>query len=177
MQPLISSPKRTGVAPDYVLDSVADLGAGLLEWGDPDVAAAVETVQGRGVVVFASPTYKATYTGLMKLFLDQIPQDGLAGVTRIAYNARCQSVASTCARPLFKPVLVELGATCPTVGLRTSLTLPFAEDPQLDAWVAHARGTAGMYRLTSFAKRVSVVHDLLVHYIAAQCIRSLSASL
>jgi len=90
--------KLTGAAPDYVLD-VADLGAGLLEWGDPDVAAAVEAVQALEVVVFASPTYKATYTGLMKLFLDQVPQDGASRRYRTACNARCQSVASTCARP------------------------------------------------------------------------------
>ena len=48
----LAAEKLIGTAPDYVLD-IADLGAGLLEWGDPDVAAAVETVQGLEVVVFA----------------------------------------------------------------------------------------------------------------------------
>ncbi len=39
---------------------------------------------------------------------------------------------------LFKPVLVELGATCPTVGLYL-IDTSFAEDPRLDAWVARTR--------------------------------------
>jgi FMN reductase len=42
---------------------VAALGAGLLGWGDPDVAAAVERVRAADVVIAASPTYKGTYTG------------------------------------------------------------------------------------------------------------------
>ena len=129
--------KLIGAAPDYVLD-IADLGAGLLEWGDPDVAAAVETVQGLEVVVFASPTYKATYTGLMKLFLDQIPQDGLAGVTALPVMLGASPSHQLAPDLLFKPVLVELGATCPTVGLYL-IDTSFAEDPRLDAWVARTR--------------------------------------
>lgn len=129
--------KLTGSAPDYVLD-VADLGAGLLEWGNPDVAAAVETVQAMETVVFASPTYKATYTGLMKLFLDQIPQDGLAGVTALPVMLGANPSHLLAPDLLFKPVLVELGATCPTVGLYL-IDTSFAEDPRLDAWVARTR--------------------------------------
>src|SRR5438105_14738065 len=72
--------KLTGTEPDLVIDLV-DLGPGLLEWGNAKVAQSIESVRGMNVVVFASPTYKATYTGLLKLFLDQIPSDGLAGIT------------------------------------------------------------------------------------------------
>ena len=44
---------------------------------DPEVAAAVERVaRARGVVV-ATPIYKAAYTGLLKAFLDLLPQFGL----------------------------------------------------------------------------------------------------
>ena len=49
-------------APSVVVD-VVELGAGLLGWGDSAVAAAVDAVRASPVVVFASPTYKATYTG------------------------------------------------------------------------------------------------------------------
>ena len=59
--------KLTGAAPTNVVD-VISLGAGLLGWGDPVVAEAVVAVQRSSIVVFASPTYKATYTGLLKLF-------------------------------------------------------------------------------------------------------------
>src|ERR1700761_4093637 len=35
------------------------------------------------VAVFASPTYKASYTGLLKAFLDRYGSNGLAGVTAV----------------------------------------------------------------------------------------------
>lgn len=129
--------KLTGGPPDYVLD-IVDLGAGLLEWGNADVAAAIEAVQGMDVVVFASPTYKATYTGLMKLFLDQIPQDGLVGVTAFPVMLGAGPAHLLAPELLFKPVLVELGATCPSVGLYL-IDTSFAGDPRLDAWIERAR--------------------------------------
>ena len=134
---LLVAEKLTGKAPDYVLD-VADLGAGLLEWGNADVTAALEAVQGMDVVVFASPTYKATYTGLMKLFLDQIPTDGLAGVTAFPVMLGAGPAHLLAPELLFKPVLVELGATSPSVGLYL-IDKSFAEDPRLDAWVERAK--------------------------------------
>ena len=76
---ILAAKGLAGGEPDLVID-LADLGAGLLEWGNKDVEEAVASVSGANAVIFASPTYKATYTGLLKLFLDQIPYDGLAGV-------------------------------------------------------------------------------------------------
>jgi FMN reductase len=35
------------------------------------------------LLVVASPTYKATCTGLLKAFLDRFPHQGLAGVTAV----------------------------------------------------------------------------------------------
>src|SRR6478735_7174969 len=72
--------KLTGAEPDLVLDLI-EFGPALLEFGNAKVAEAIAAVQACQVAIFASPTYKATYTGLLKLFLDQIPSDGLAGVT------------------------------------------------------------------------------------------------
>lgn len=73
----------TGSAPDHVVD-VITLGPGLLGWGDAAVNAAVEIVASSDLVVFASPTFKATYTGVLKLFLDQFATgDGLRDVTAV----------------------------------------------------------------------------------------------
>ncbi|MGZ0244794.1 MAG: NAD(P)H-dependent oxidoreductase [Alphaproteobacteria bacterium] len=134
---LLVAEKLTGGPPDYVLD-IVDLGAGLLEWANADVAAAVEAVQGMDVIVFASPTYKATYTGLIKLFLDQIPADGLAGITAFPMMLGAAPAHLLAPELLFKPVLVELGATCPSVGLYL-IDTSFAEDPRLNAWVERAQ--------------------------------------
>ncbi|WP_280451160.1 NAD(P)H-dependent oxidoreductase, partial [Nocardia cyriacigeorgica] len=66
-----------------VVDLVS-FGPALLTWGDPQVGEAVRTVASAELVVFASPTFKATYTGLLKLFLEQFDGGtGLAGVVAV----------------------------------------------------------------------------------------------
>lgn len=69
------------------------------------------------LVVFASPTYKASYTGLLKAFLDRYPANGLKDVVAIALmtgNDFNHSLA-----PTFQlvPLLLELGAIVPMRGL------------------------------------------------------------
>ena len=46
---------------------------------EPGVARAVALVREADAIVIATPVYKASYTGVLKLFLDLLPQDGLAG--------------------------------------------------------------------------------------------------
>ncbi len=107
----------TGSAPDEIVDIVT-LGAGLLGWGDDAVKSAVETVASSDLVIFASPTFKATYTGILKLFLDQFAtNDGLRGVTAVPLMLGAGPAHAMAPDLLLKPVLVELGATCPAPGL------------------------------------------------------------
>src|SRR6202048_4948535 len=75
--------KLTGVAPQHVID-VVDLGAGLLGWGDPKVAEAKAIVKSADSLVGASPTFKAPYTGPLKLFLDQFGAGELGQITTVA---------------------------------------------------------------------------------------------
>ena len=79
--------RLTGAPADVVID-VIDLGPGLLGWGDPGVEQAVATLSGAELAVVASPTYKATYTGLLKAFLDRFPHRGLGGVTAVPLRER-----------------------------------------------------------------------------------------
>jgi FMN reductase len=46
---------------------------------DPAVAVAVAQVRDADAVVVGTPVYKAAYSGVLKVFLDLLPQDGLAG--------------------------------------------------------------------------------------------------
>lgn len=126
-----------GAAPTVVVD-VIGLGPGLLGWGDPAVAEALAAVQRSEAVVVASPTYKATYTGLLKLFLDQIPADGLAGI--IGFPLMLGGGPGHLLAPelLLKPVLVELGAICPVRGLYL-LDRAFTDPAVLDPWLSVAR--------------------------------------
>lgn len=107
----------TGQAPTSEVD-VVTLGPSLLGWGDETVKAAVEVVAGSDLVIMASPTYKATYTGVLKCFLDQFAgATGLAGVTVVPLMLGAGPTHALAPDLLLKPVLVELGATCPTQGL------------------------------------------------------------
>jgi FMN reductase len=107
----------TGQALDAVVD-VITLGPGLLGWGDPEVTAAVKTVAGSELIVVASPTFKATYCGVLKLFLDQFATgDGLKDVVAVPLMLGAGPAHALAPDLLLKPVLVELGATTPAPGL------------------------------------------------------------
>jgi FMN reductase len=129
--------KLTGQAADLEIDLV-DFGAALLDWSSPEVAEVVAAVQKVDLIIFASPTYKATYTGLLKLFLDRIGGGALAGVTAVPLMLGGDWRHSLAPDAFLKPVLVELGATCPTRGLFL-IDSEYADSPALNTWLEAAR--------------------------------------
>lgn len=129
--------KLCGAPPDLTLDLV-DLGTGLLGWGNPEVAAAVEAVCKSDVAIFASPTYKGAYTGLLKLFLDQIPGDGLANTLAFPLMLGAGPGHQMAPDLVLKPVLVELGAACPARGLYL-LDTDYTSDEVIGPWVTRAK--------------------------------------
>jgi FMN reductase len=107
----------TGSEPDNIVDVIA-LGPGLLGWGDPDVAEAVAAVRASDLIIFASPTYKGSYTGVLKLFLDQFETaTGLAFSVAVPLMLGAGPGHALAPELLLKPVLVEIGATVPCQGL------------------------------------------------------------
>lgn len=129
--------KLTGADPDLALDLI-ELGPALLELGNATVVQSVLAIQRMDVVVFAIPTFKASYTGVLKLFLDQFPADGLAGVTAFPVMLGAGPAHAMAPDLLLKPVLVELGAICPAAGLYL-IDKTFSDDPRLDAWISRNR--------------------------------------
>ena len=102
--------------PDLVID-LATLGPAILDWSDPTVAALVAQVGAADLVVVASPTYKATYTGLLKLFLDRFAGGtGLSGIAvpLMLGGGPAHSLAPELA---LRPLLTEIGGTVPGRGL------------------------------------------------------------
>jgi FMN reductase len=69
------------------------------------------------VVILASPTYKASYTGLLKAFLDRYPERGLAGLTVIPVMTGGSAAHTLAPQTSLIPLLVELGAMVPSRGL------------------------------------------------------------
>lgn len=129
--------ERLGGEPPEVIIDVVGLGPALLTWGDPAVAAAVTRVQSAEAVVVASPTYKAAYTGLLKVFLDQFATGSLAGVVAFPLMLGGAWLHSLAPEVFLRPVLVELGATCPVRGLYL-LETDYEDPPGLE-WLGQAR--------------------------------------
>ena len=99
---------------------LADHGPDLLGWGSPVVAELKATVLGASMLVVASPTYKAAYTGLLKLFLDQFDHGSLGGVPTVAVMTGGSPHHSLAVTVHLTPVLVEIGASLPAAGLYVS---------------------------------------------------------
>lgn len=105
-------------APASVVIDLADVGPDLLDWSSATVPALVAEIQAAGLVIFASPTYKGSFTGLLKLFLDRVGTGSLAGlVTAVPLMLGGDLRHSLAPEVFLKPVLTELGASCPTAGL------------------------------------------------------------
>ena len=105
----------SGHEPDLVVD-LAELGARLLDWQDESVAELVAQVGAADLVVFASPTYKASYTGLLKLFLDRFATDGLQGVA-VPLMLGAGPGHALAPELTLRPVLTEIGGVVATKGL------------------------------------------------------------
>jgi len=105
----------TGAQPEMVID-LAALGAALLDWHDPYVAELVTDVAAAELVVVASPTYKGTFTGLLKLFLDRFPANSMTGVA-VPLMLGAGPAHALAPELSLRPVLTEIGATVPVRGL------------------------------------------------------------
>jgi FMN reductase len=128
--------KLTGEAPTAVID-VIDLGAGLLGWGDQKVAEAKVTVMEADSLIVASPTFKGTYTGLLKLFLDQFGAGELDQKLTFPVMLGGSDTHALAPELTLRPVLVEIGASCPAPSLYL-IDKEYKSSPRLDEWLAIA---------------------------------------
>jgi FMN reductase len=120
-----SSKSRTALVAQHILGllrsesvetrflAVRDLPADALlraDISEPQVAEALSAVEGASGIVFATPIFKAAYSGLLKCLLDILPQFALAGKA-ILPIATGGSVAHVLALDYgLRPVLQSMGA-------------------------------------------------------------------
>jgi len=76
----------------------------------PGIAEAVALVQRAQGVVIATPIYKAAYSGILKAFLDLLPQDALAGKVVLPVATGGSLAHMLAIDYALRPVLVALGA-------------------------------------------------------------------
>ena len=128
------------LAPDVTPDVIDLTGlAPILLGSHASVAVedAVERVASAGLLVVASPTYKGTYTGLLKVFLDKVPS--LAGVTALPLLVMGSPRHALAVEVHLRPLLVELGATVLGPGLAVAEADLDRIDDVLAAWAATVR--------------------------------------
>lgn len=101
---------------DGVID-IATFAEGLLMAAHDVADSALGTVANSTMLLVASPTYKGTYTGLLKLFLDKLPGNSLEGTTAFPMMLGAGPGHAMAPELTLRPVLVELGASCPVRGL------------------------------------------------------------
>lgn len=101
---------------DVEVIDLADYRDEVLAWPSEKMDALNARVAGSDVVIFASPTYKATYSGLLKVFLDRYPANGLSGVTAIPLLTGADQTHAMGPTVNLAPLLVELGAVVPGRG-------------------------------------------------------------
>ena len=126
----------SGQEPDVVVD-LATLGASLLDFTDAGVAELVAQVGDADLVVVACPTYKASFTGLLKLFLDRIPGgNGLSGVA-VPMLLSGGPAHALVPELVLRPVLTELGAH--TVRGLHVLDTSYDDPAAYADWLDHVR--------------------------------------
>jgi FMN reductase len=108
----------------HIID-LGNFGGQLFDWSSESVKAEVAALSGADLAVIASPTYKASYTGLLKAFLDWFGQTGLAGVVAIPVMVGGSAIHALAPEVFLRPLVVEVGAIVATRGL-------FILDTELD---------------------------------------------
>jgi len=126
----------TGADADLVVDLVG-LGAALLDRNDEQVDRLVTEVGNADLVVVASPTYKASITGLLKLFLDRFPSGALTGIA-VPLMLGAGPGHALAPEYALRPVLAELGALTPVPGLYVRDT-DHADPTAYEPWLSTAR--------------------------------------
>ena len=96
---------------------LAKLGASVLDPDDQRANAAIADVLAGDVLVIASPTYKATYSGLLKAFLDRLGTGALARAAAVPILLGGAPNHQLAIDVHFAPLLLELGARVPARGL------------------------------------------------------------
>ena len=126
---------RSGAEVEEVIE-LTDVSHSLFVFPDAGIDALLARVAAADVLIVASPTYKATYTGLLKAFLDRYPAGALHGVTAVPLLTVGGPAHSLAVEHGLRPLLSELGASTPTSGIAFPAGDAERREQIVEAWVA-----------------------------------------
>jgi FMN reductase len=117
---------------------LAEHASALFDWSDAELSRLTAEVAAADLAVFASPTYKAAYTGMLKAFLDRYGSGGLAGTIAVPVMTGGWAGHMLAVEVHLRPVLVELGAAVPSRGLYVTEPEFAALDAAIARWAQAA---------------------------------------
>jgi FMN reductase len=116
----------------------------IFKWPSDEMTRLNDSVASSDLVIVASPTYKATYTGLLKAFLDRYPSNGLSGVTAIPVMTGASPLHAMSIDTGLRPLLVELGASVPTRGLYFVMSQMTELEHVIETWAEENLAPGGI---------------------------------
>jgi FMN reductase len=113
----------------------------------PEPSAAIEDatdqVLSADLLLVASPTFKGTYSGLLKVFLDRLPYRGLEDTTALPLLVMNSPLHAPAVDMHLRPLLVELGAEVPAPGLAVLESEIDALEGVLHRWTGQVAEAVG----------------------------------
>ena len=123
----------------------------LADFGHPSIIEAQKRVADASVLVIATPVYKAAYSGILKVFLDVLPQTALKGKTVLPLATGGSPHHMLALDYALRPVLQSLGAKAILPGI-------YATDGQV------ALLPEGGYQINAeIQQRVDEAVDTVIH--------------
>ena len=108
---------RLGHTSERLVLDLADVAGELFDPASQRVMDLLEAVAASNLIIVASPTFKATYTGLLKSFFDRYSTNALARAVAVPVMTGAAPIHALAPEVHLRPLLTELGASTPTRSL------------------------------------------------------------
>jgi FMN reductase len=123
------------------------------------IADALTAVSGARLVIVGTPVYRASYSGMLKVFFDLFPMDALAGKVAIPIATGGGPAHQLVIDHALRPLLASVGAQVVATGIYATDAQFGADGPQdvvmerIDRAVAEALSMADLAAQSSYTKR------------------------
>jgi FMN reductase len=123
---------------DRLVIDLADVAAELYDPDSTRVQELLDAVASSDLLIVASPTFKATYTGLLKSFFDRYGSNALNHAVAVGVMTGAGPIHALAPEVHLRPLLVELGASTPTRSLYVTEQQFDDLDAVIGGWAAEA---------------------------------------
>lgn len=146
---------------DLKMIDMADHIGSIFSWPSEEMQLLNDRVAESDLAIFASPTYKAGCTGMLKAFFDRYPANGLNGTVAMAVMTGADLGHSMAPNVNLIPLLLELGASVPVRGLYFNMTQFDRREAVIAAYVDQVSASLVPLRKLADAipPRAADIHD------------------